>query len=134
MSLHDHAPSHAHAEAHGGGHETHHPNYVKIYLILLALLVVSILGPELEIRAVTLITAFGVACVKAWMVAKNFMHINVAPRYVAYLVATTLVFMLLFVAGTAPDVMKFSGTRWEKIPVAHVQAAPHGEHGDAAHH
>jgi hypothetical protein len=65
------------------------------------------------------------------MVAKNFMHITMAPRYVLYLVATTLVFMLLFFAGTAPDVMKFSGTRWEKTPVAHVQAAPHG---DAAHH
>jgi len=134
MSLHDHAPSHALEEGHGDGHATHHPNYVKIYLILLVLLVISILGPELEIRVVTLITAFGVACVKAWMVAKNFMHITLAPRYMLYLVATTLAFMLLFFAGVAPDVMKFSGTRWEKIPVAHVQAAPHGEDGDAAHH
>ena len=27
---------------------------------------------------------------------------------------TTLVFMLLFFAGTAPDVMKTHGTNWEK--------------------
>jgi caa(3)-type oxidase subunit IV len=112
---------------------THHPNYVRVYVILLVLLVISILGPEIGIRAVTLITAFGIACVKAWMVAKNFMHINMAPRYVLYLVATTLVFMLLFFAGASPDVMKFSGTRWEKIPVAHVEAAS-GGHGGAAHH
>jgi caa(3)-type oxidase subunit IV len=111
---------------------THHPNYVRIYLILLVLLVISILGPELEIRIVTLITAFGIACVKAWMVAKNFMHISLAPRYVLYLVATTLVFMLLFFAGTAPDVMKQSGTNWVKPPwdTAHADAT----HGEPAHH
>jgi hypothetical protein len=68
----------------------------------------------LGIRAVTLITAFGIACVKAYLVAKNFMHIDIAQRYVTYLVATCLVFMLLFFAGTAPDVMKDSGSGWEK--------------------
>lgn len=137
MSLHDHAPSHAHGQDHGDGHATHHPNYFRVYLILLVLLIVSILGPELEIRVVTLITAFGVACVKAWMVAKNFMHISLAPRYVLYLVATTLLFMLLFFAGAAPDVMKFSGTNWEKPAwnAAHVEAG-HGAaaHGEPAHH
>jgi caa(3)-type oxidase subunit IV len=120
------------------GHEhSHHGNYVKIYWVLLALLVVSILGPELGIRWVTLITAFGIAIVKAYLVAKNFMHINFAPRYVAYLVSTCLVFMLLFFAGTAPDVMKFEGTNWVKPAweTAHAEAASGaGEHGGAAHH
>ena len=92
----------------------HHPNYVKIWAILVGLLVISVIGPMFEIKVVTIITAFGVACVKAYMVAKNFMHVNVAPRYVGYLVATCLVFMLLFFAGTAPDVMKPDGTNWVK--------------------
>ena len=39
---------------------------------------VSVVGPMLGIRAVTLITAFGIALVKAYLVAKNFMHLNVA--------------------------------------------------------
>ncbi len=96
-------------------HEHHeHPNYVKVYWILLVLLGISIIGPELEIQIVTLITAFGIACVKAYMVAVNFMHINIAKRYVTYLVATCLVFMLLFFAGTAPDVMKAEGDNWVK--------------------
>ena len=68
----------------------------------------------LEIKVVTLITAFGIAFVKAYLVAKNFMHINLTPRFVIYTVTTTLVFMLLFFAGTAPDVMKSHGTNWEK--------------------
>ena len=92
----------------------HHPDYVKIWAILVALLVVSVLGPMLEIQIVTLMTAFGIAVVKAYLVAKNFMHINIARRYVAYLVVTCLVFMLLFFAGTAPDVMRPGGTNWEK--------------------
>jgi len=113
----------------------HHTNYVKVWAILLALLCVSILGPMLEIRVVTLITAFGIACVKAYLVAKNFMHLNLAPRFVTYLVATGLVFMLLFFAGAAPDVMKFEGSGWEK-PAWKQAAAEHaagGAHG-AEHH
>ena len=51
----------AHAEEH---HE--HPNYVRIWAILLVLLIISVLGPMLEIRVVTLFTAFGIAIVKAY--------------------------------------------------------------------
>jgi caa(3)-type oxidase subunit IV len=113
----------------------HHTNYVKIWAILLVLLCISIVGPMLEIRVVTLITAFGIACVKAYMVAKNFMHLNLAPRFVTYLVATGLVFMLLFFAGTAPDVMKMEGSGWAK-PAWQQAAAEHaaGEGQGAGHH
>ncbi|MBW2314529.1 MAG: cytochrome C oxidase subunit IV family protein, partial [Deltaproteobacteria bacterium] len=79
--------------------------YVKIWGILLVLLVISIFGPFLEIPAVTLITAFGIAFVKAYLVVKNFMHLNVQPAFVGYMLSTCLVFMLLLFAGTAPDVM-----------------------------
>ena len=115
-----------HAEAH------HHPNYVRIWAVLVALLVVSVAGPMLGIRAVTLITAFGIACVKAYLVAKNFMHINIEKRFVPYIVMTALVFMLLFFAGTAPDVMKAEGTQWEKPSWKAAQAAePGASHGGA---
>ena len=87
-----------------GGHDTHHGNYVKIWAILCVLLVISVLGPMLEIRVVTLITAFGIALVKAYLVAKNFMHLDVERPIVHYLLATVLVFMVLLFAGIAPDV------------------------------
>ena len=113
-------------------HAEHGTNfYVKIWAILLVLLVVSVLGPELGIKWVTLLTAFGIAIVKAYLVAVNFMHINLTPRYVIYAVATALVFMLLFFAGTAPDVMKSSGHNWKKP--AWIQAeADYAAHGAAA--
>ena len=42
-----------------------HPNYVKIWYWLLVLLAISVAGPMLEIPAVTIITAFGIAVVKS---------------------------------------------------------------------
>ncbi len=92
----------------------HHTNYMHIYYILMVLLVISIVGPLFEIRVVTLITAFGVACVKAWLVADKFMHIRQMPTFVSYIVVTCLVFMLLFFTATAPDVMQDEGRNWVK--------------------
>jgi caa(3)-type oxidase subunit IV len=106
----DHASTAGHADA---GH-THHPNYFKVYAALLVLLAISITGPMIGIQIVTLITAFGIAVVKAYLVARNFMHIDVAARYVSYLVLTMLVFMFLFFAGASPDVMKPEGRNWVK--------------------
>jgi caa(3)-type oxidase subunit IV len=107
--------------------EAHHTNYVKIWLILLALLGVSIAGPTLEIQAVTIITAFGVAIVKAYLVAKHFMHLNVQPRYVTYMVCSCLALMLVFWAGTAPDVYNQEGANWVKINQApQPESEPHG--------
>jgi caa(3)-type oxidase subunit IV len=112
---------HAHA-----GHDDSH--YWKIWAILCVLLVVSVIGPFVGdatgIQAITLITAFGIAIVKAYMVAKNFMHLNVERRYVTYLLLTMLVFMLLFFAAVAPDVMKWHGANWEKPFVAQESSAP----------
>lgn len=131
-----------HAEAHADAshvEHTHHGNYVKIWAILCVLLVISVAGPFFGHPVVTLITAFGIACVKAFMVAKHFMHITVAPRFVAYLIGTCLLFMLLFFAGAGPDVMELEGTNWEKPGWKHANAHAHdetaaGHPGEAAHH
>jgi len=128
-------PSHeaAHAE-----HTAHaHPHYGRVYALLLALLCVSVAGPMLGIRVVTIITAFGVAAYKAYLVAKNFMHINVEKPFISYLVLTVVVFVLLFFAGTAPDVMKPEGRQWVKPSwvdgSAHAAPAAHGSEPAPAH-
>jgi caa(3)-type oxidase subunit IV len=102
-----------------------HVNYVRIWQILLVLLVISVAGPMLEIQVVTLVTAFGIAVVKAYLVAKNFMHLNLQPSFVIYMLVTALVFMLLFYAGTAGDVMNQSGDNWVKPAVEQAAPAPH---------
>ena len=89
--------------------EHSHPNYVKIWGILLALLVVSVLGPLLGIKAVTLVAAFGIAIVKALMVAAHFMHLNIEKRIIWYLLIVVLLCLLVLFSGVAPDVMKKEG-------------------------
>ena len=127
--------SHSHDDhAHAHGEHTHHGDYVKIYWILLVLLCISVAGPFLDIKAITLITAFGIAVVKAYLVAKNFMHINVAAKYVAYLMLTMLVFMVLFFAGSAPDVMKPQGRNWDKPAWLEERAHPPAPAEPGEHH
>jgi caa(3)-type oxidase subunit IV len=95
-------------------HEIHEPShYIKIWALLLVLLVVSILGPMLEIQVLTLITAFGIAIVKAYIVASYFMHLNIEKKYVVYMLSTMLAFMFLFFAGVSPDVLNHRGQNWE---------------------
>jgi len=136
-----------HAAAHDDhGAHTHHGPYVKVWAILVGLLCVSVAGPIVAsfvehhstALAITLTTAFGIAVVKAYMVAKNFMHINFAQRFVTYLVATMLVFMFLLFSGVAPDVMETHGTNWVKPAwiEANKEAAAHpaaGHHAEGAH-
>ncbi len=76
---------------------------------------VSLIGPELGIQIVTFITAFVVAVIKAWMVAKHFMHVNVEKRYVHYILVAGISFMLLFYFGTAPDISNHEGLNWENV-------------------
>src|SRR5260221_11779723 len=90
----------------------HHPNYVKIWAILVALLIVSVVGSMSHIREVVLIAAFGVALVKAYLVAKNFMHVNVEKRWVPYLLIVCLLLIAILFAGVAPDVMNHGGLHW----------------------
>lgn len=138
-----------HADDHGQSF------YVKIWAILLVLLILSILGPILAphlefgfLKAwmITMITAFGIAIVKAYLVAKNFMHLNLEKKYISYMLSAMLMFMLLFFAGTAPDVMKHEGQNWKNVAAeAEIERAlkaqgageAHVEHGgdhDSAEH
>lgn len=123
-----HAQAHEpHGEGPAHGHAPHR-NYVKIWAILLGLLVVSVTGPMVGIRALTLITAFGVALVKAYMVAKNFMHLDVEKPIVHWMLLIALAFMVLLYAGVSPDVEKHQGENWKKKYVAHPAPVSHEPH------
>jgi caa(3)-type oxidase subunit IV len=111
--------AHTHAQAHPG----HHTNYVKIWAILCVLLVVSVVGPMFGHRVITLITAFGIAIVKASMVANYFMHLNIEKKWVTWILLVMLAFMLVFFGGVAPDVLENEGQQWNKT---YVEPATHG--------
>jgi caa(3)-type oxidase subunit IV len=125
----------AHAPAHAEGHHGHAPrNYVKIWGILVVLLVVSVFGPMIGIRWITLIAAFGVALVKAYMVAKNFMHLDIEKPIVHWILLVALALMVLLYGALAPDIQKGTGMGWKKDAGFHPKTAPShaGEHGTGA--
>jgi len=114
-----HEPGHAHAP---------HRNYFKIWGILVLLLVVSVTGPMLGVRWIMLITAFGVALVKAYMVAKNFMHLDIEKPIVHWILLVALALMVLLYGALAPDVQKGAGQGWKKDAGFHhsfVTSKPH---------
>jgi caa(3)-type oxidase subunit IV len=134
---------------HGGAdpHEAEHlAHYWKIYVTLLVLFLVSWAGPAvgeaIGSKALVLVTAFGIALVKAYLVCAHFMHLNVEKKYITYLLTTSLVFMFLFYAGAGPDVMEHHGRNWENVAAQQEteralkqQAAAHGHaHEDGAEH
>jgi len=92
-------------------------SYVAIWGVLCALLGVSVLGPMAGVRLLTLITAFGIAIVKAYMVCRYFMHLNIEKKWVAYILGFMLAIMLVFFGGVAPDVLRPEGLRWQKTYV-----------------
>lgn len=116
------------AQAHAQGH---HRNYVKIWGLLVVLLVISVVGPMSGIRVVMLLTAFGVALLKAYIVAKNFMHLDVEKPIIHWSLGIALVFMVLLYAGVAPDVQKAKGQHWKKDAGWH-HLPPQPGHGEPA--
>ena len=102
-----------HAEGHE--HDGHHTNYKKIYFTLLILLVISVTGPFLGIFLVTLITAFGIAVVKASMVIRNFMHLKDEKRLMVWMLTSSLILMALMFAGLSVDILNHEGRNWENL-------------------
>jgi caa(3)-type oxidase subunit IV len=114
-------------------HEADHiKHYTKIYVTLLILFGVSVLGPVVGAvvgsKTLVLVTAFGIALVKAYLVCAHFMHLNVEKRYIGYLLTTTVVFMMLFYAGVSPDVMEHHGRNWENVAAKEETLRAQREH------
>jgi caa(3)-type oxidase subunit IV len=118
----------AHDVEHGDGHGPNH--YRNIYLVLVVLFLISVAGPELGIRWVTLITAFAIAIVKANLVVQNFMHLNVEKRIMKWVLATSLLLMFLMVAGVSVDVLNHEGNNWRNV--AALEATARGVAGEGA--
>lgn len=135
-----HTKAHGSGDGHDHGHERH---YVQIWAILLVLLIISVAGPfigdALKMHWITLLTAFGIAAVKAWMVAKNFMHINVEKPIIRWIMATGVALMVLLYGALAPDIQKGEGQHWKKDAGFHhsfTTSKPHhagAEHGSESH-
>ena len=111
-----------------------HTKYFKVYLTLLVLLIISYLGPMLEIQWVMLVTAFGIAVVKTVIVGAYFMHLNIEKKYISYLMLTVLMLLFVFFGGTAGDIMNKDGSNWVHDPFIPAPREDHDTHDDSADH
>lgn len=123
--------------------DDHHVNYAKIYVILLILFAISVMGPFVGemtgIGLITLVTAFGIALVKANLVIQNFMHLRWEKKLMKWMLLSSLIVVALFVAGVAPDVYNHEGDNWDNLAAKAAVArgidggdhAAEEEHADA---
>ena len=123
-------------------------HYVRVYALLLVLLAVSIVGPMVGERlnrpvdvlgmqfslgiVITLVTAFGIAVVKAWLVIKNFMHLTIERVVPKLFLAASVLLLALFWGGVAPDVQNLEGRMWvnDAAKEAVARGIPSEDHGD----
>jgi hypothetical protein len=96
--------------------------------MLVGLLTVSVLGSMSGVRWVVLVAAFGVAGAKSYLVARNFMHVTVEKRWILYLMLVCVSFLVMLLAGVAPDVTKHDGLNWSNDAANHaVETGPRAE-------
>ena len=82
----------------------HRPNYVTIWIWLLALTVISVaLSLVFGARTLVVVVFFVVATVKALLVALNYMHLKFEPRLIYAIAIVPVLFALVLTVALFPD-------------------------------
>ncbi len=85
--------------------EERHPNYVLIWAVLVAALIVSVFIGYMDLPVVAMVLIFSIAGVKAYLVASYYMHLKFEPFFVAVIVATGLACLYVLFFGLVPDIV-----------------------------
>jgi len=89
-----------------------HPNYTAVWLWLLGLMGLGVASSFLPGgRTLAVVVIFAVACVKAVLVAANFMHLRFEPALIYALVLIPLLFLVVLAAALLPDFVWHSAAR-----------------------
>ncbi|MBI3541156.1 MAG: cytochrome C oxidase subunit IV family protein [Deltaproteobacteria bacterium] len=83
----------------------HEIPYVKIWLLLLALLGVSLLLGNSGHVMLAASLIFGIAIVKACLVGAYYMGLKWEPRYILWILLAGVFFMLVLAAALIPDIV-----------------------------
>lgn len=82
-----------------------HPNYFRIYIALVVILIVSVVLGELLSKELAVFTIFTLAAVKALMVLGQFMHLKWEPKFVWGIAVAGLVWASIFYVLVYPDIV-----------------------------
>ena len=86
-----------------------HVNYVAIWGVLMAALVISLLLAYLEHAALAAALIYAIAIVKAGLVAAFYMHLKFEPRFVILSVTAGVVCLFILFAGLLLDIVHVYG-------------------------
>src|SRR5437764_14954315 len=81
-----------------------HPNYLAIWIALLALLGISLALGQLHNVAVGNSLIFGIAAIKIALVMRYFMHLKFEPWLLAVLLIGAFLYVVAFFVGVVPDI------------------------------
>jgi caa(3)-type oxidase subunit IV len=82
-----------------------HPNYVALWGILVAALLVSLLLGEMKIPVLAVVLIFTVAVAKAYLVAAYYMHLRYEPLFIVIILLAGLATLYVLFFGLVPDVV-----------------------------
>ena len=81
-----------------------HPNYLVIWIALLALLGISLALGQLHNVAVGNSLIFGIAAIKIALVMRYFMHVKFEPWLLAVLMVGAFLCVVALFVGVLPDI------------------------------
>jgi len=83
--------------------DAHSRHYLTIWLWLMALVILSVAAASVLPKLQAMVLIFSVAIVKAFLVARHYMHLK-HERAIIYAIALVpLVFVVIFLIGLFPD-------------------------------
>ncbi|WP_435007004.1 cytochrome C oxidase subunit IV family protein [Tundrisphaera lichenicola] len=87
----------------GSAHHTHRPLYIKVFVALMVLLVLTVVAAKMNLGELNLIAALGIAVVKAALIVLFFMHFRESEKLTWLIGAATLVWFGILVVLTYND-------------------------------
>jgi len=123
MASHETAPARTPAV----GHEVPWTKLLAVLIALLALTWLTIAAYWVDLGALNIWIAMGIATIKAALVVLYFMHLRYDRPFNAIVFVGTLAFVALFIGLTLADTREYDETKrgiWENSPVDQRTAAP----------
>ena len=99
--------SEAHGEPVHVAHVDHHVPYVKIFLLLVVLTIVTVAVAFLNIQSelVKVLLALTIASIKAAFVAMFFMHLKFEGKLIRFVLFVPLGLTVILIAALIPDIV-----------------------------
>ena len=90
-----------------------HPNYFAIFLILIAMMILTIVLGLWESNPIVLVLIFAIAVFKAYLVMFKFMHLQWESKWLWTWMLWSLLCLGFFIGGTYIDVTNPNVQTWE---------------------